>query len=107
MTDSNIQPPNPTNDQTVNIDSSNAYYNPTDDGTIGLSDPNQDVVITTGTAADTFTVDPDDNLIAGAIDFQVDNMVTSTPDPRLDHVLEHLHSLEAKIDSLHARLDAV
>ena len=128
MTDSNIQPPDTTNDQTVNIDSSNSYdpttagaipgtdvtyttpaglYPEGDDGTIGLSDPNQDVVITTGTAADTFTVDPDDNLIAGAIDFQVDNMVTSTPDPRLDHVLEHLHNLEAKIDSLHARLDAV
>jgi hypothetical protein len=97
MTNSNIQPPDTTNDQTVNIDSSNAY-DPTIAG---------DVVITTGTAADTFTVDPDDNLIAGAIDFQVDNMVTSTPDPRLDHVLEHLHNLEAKIDSLHARLDAV
>ena len=128
MADSNIQPPDTTNDQTVNIDSNNSYdpttagaipgtdvtyttpaglYPEGDDGTIGLSDPNQDVVITTGTAADTFTVDPDDNLIAGAIDFQVDNMVTSTPDPRLDHVLEHLHSLEAKIDSLHARLDAV
>ena len=124
MTDSNIQPPDTTNDQTVNIDSSNSYdpttagaipgtdvtyttpaglYPEGDDGTIGLSDPNQDVVITTGTAADTYTVDP----YAGAVDFQVDNMVTSTPDPRLDHVLEHLHSLEAKIDSLHARLDAV
>ena len=96
MTDSNIQPPDTTNDQTVNIDSSNAYYNPTDDGTIGLSDPNQDVVITTGTAADTYTVDP----YAGAVDFQVDNMVTSTPDPRIDHVLEHLHNLEAKIDQI-------
>jgi len=96
MTDSNIQPPDSTNDQTVNIDSSNAYYNPTDDGTIGLSDPNQDVVITTGTAADTYTVDP----YAGAVDFQVDNMVTSTPDPRIDHVLEHLHNLEAKIDQI-------
>ena len=124
MTDSNIQPPDTTNDQTVNIDSSNSYdpttagaipgtdvtyttpaglYPEGDDGTIGLSDPNQDVVITTGTAADTYTVDP----YAGAVDFQVDNMVTSTPDPRLDHVLEHLHNLEAKIDSLHARLDAV
>ena len=125
MADSNIQPPDTTNDQTVNIDSNNSYdpttagaipdyvhnlneipgtdvtfTTPTDDGTIGLSDPNQDVVITTGTAADTFTVDPDDNLIAGAIDFQVDNMVTSTPDPRLDHVLEHLHNLEAKIDQI-------
>ena len=97
MTNSNIQPPDATNDQTVNIDSSNSY-DPTMAG---------DVVITTGTAADTFTVDPDDNLIAGAIDFQVDNMATSTPDPRLDHVLEHLHNLESKIDSLHARLDAV
>ena len=27
-------------------------------------------------------------------------MVTSTPDLRLDHVLEHLHSLEAKIDQI-------
>jgi len=117
MTDSNIQPPDTTNDQTVNIDSSNSYdpttagaipgtdvtyttpaglYPEGDDGTIGLSDPNQDVVITTGTAADTYTVDP----YAGAVDFQVDNMVTSTPDPRLDHVLEHLHSLEAKIDQI-------
>ena len=117
MTDSNIQPPDTTNDQTVNIDSSNSYdpttagaipgtdvtyttpaglYPEGDDGTIGLSDPNQDVVITTGTAADTYTVDP----YAGAIDFQVDNMVTSAPDPRLDHVLEHLHSLEAKIDQI-------
>ena len=90
MTNSNIQPPDPTNDQTVNIDSSNSY-DPTMAG---------DVVITTGTAADTFTVDPDDDLIAGAIDFQVDNMVTSTPDPRIDHVLEHLHNLEAKIDQI-------
>ena len=96
MTDSNIQPPDTTNDQTVNIDSSNSYDPTTDDGTIGLSDPNQDVVVTTGTAADTYTVDP----YAGAIDFQVDNMVTSTPDPRLDHVLEHLHNLEAKIDQI-------
>ena len=110
MTDSNIQPPDPTNDQTVNIDSSNSY-DPTTAGAIpgtdvtfttpaGLypegTDPNQDVVITTGTAADTYTVDP----YAGAVDFQVDNMVTSTPDPRLDHVLEHLHNLEAKIDQI-------
>tara|TARA_X000001036_G_C20689018_1_gene808720 strand:- start:4075 stop:4386 length:312 start_codon:yes stop_codon:yes gene_type:complete len=97
MTNSNIQPPDATNDQTVNIDSSNSY-DPTMAG---------DVVITTGTAADTFTVDPDDDLIAGAIDFQVDNMTTSVVDNRLDHILEHLHSLESKIDSLHARLDAV
>ena len=106
MTDSNIQPPDTTNDQTVNIDSSNSYdpttagaipgtdvtyttpaglYPEGDDGTIGLSDPNQDVVITTGTAADTYTVDP----YAGAVDFQVDNMVTSTPDPlSLIHISE-------------------
>ena len=126
MTDSNIQPPDPTNDQTVNIDSTNSY-DPTTAGAIpdyvhnlneipgtdvtfttpaGLypetTDPNQDVVITTGTAADTYNVDP----YAAAVDFQVDNM-TSAPDPRIDHVLEHLHNLEAKIDSLHARLDAV
>ena len=97
MTDSNIQPPDPINDQTVNIDSSNAYHPPTDDGTIGLSDPNQDVVITTGTAADTYTVDP----YASATDFHVDNMPHAhAPDARLDHVLEHLHNLESKIDQL-------
>ena len=105
MTDSNIQPPDPS---TLNeIPGTDVTFTTPAGLYPETTDPNQDVVITTGTAGDTFTVDPDDDLIAGAIDFQVDNMVTSTPDPRLDHVLEHLHSLEAKIDSLHARLDAV
>ena len=99
MTDSNIQPPDTTNDQTVNIDSTNAYHPPTDDGTIGLSDPNQDVVITTGTAADTYNVDPNIDY-AGAVDFHVDNMQSAPADPRIDHVLEHLHNLESKIDQL-------
>ncbi len=111
MTDSNIQPPDTTNDQTVNIDSTNSY-DPTTAGAVpgtdvtfttpaGLypedTDPN--VVITTGTAADTYTVDPNIDY-SGAVDFQVDNMQSAPADPRLDHVLEHLHSLEAKIDQL-------
>ena len=101
MTDSNIQPPDPSNlneipGTDVTFTTPAGLY---PEGT----DPN--AVITTGTAADTYTVPPGD--YTGAVDFQVDNMVTSTPDPRLDHVLEHLHNLEAKIDSLHARLDAV
>ena len=99
MTDSNIQPPDtgaglpdsvvPGTDVT--------YTTPA-----GLypegTDPNQDVVITTGTAADTYTVDP----YASATDFQVDNMNHSGPidDPRIDHILEHLHNLEAKIDQI-------
>ena len=101
MTDSNIQPPDtgaglpdsvvPGTDVT--------YTTPA-----GLypegTDPNQDVVITTGTAADTYTVDPNIDY-AGAVDFQVDNMPHAhAPDARLDHVLEHLHNLEAKIDQL-------
>ena len=100
MTDSNIQPPNPS---TLNeIPGTDVTFTTP----AGLyPETNQDVVVTTGTAADTYTVPPGD--YTGAVDFQVDNMVTSTPDPRLDHVLEHLHNLEAKIDSLHARLDAV
>ena len=101
MTDSNIQPPDtgaglpdsvvPGTDVT--------YTTPA-----GLypegTDPNQDVVITTGTAADTYTVDPNIDY-AGAVDFQVDNMPHAhAPDARLDHVLEHLHNLEAKLDQL-------
>ena len=96
MTDSNIQPPDtgaglpdsvvPGTDVTYTTPA--GLYPET-------TDPNQDVVITTGTAADTYTVDP----YASAVDFQVDNM-TSAPDPRIDHVLEHLHNLEAKIDQL-------
>ena len=96
MTDSNIQPPDtgaglpdsvvPGTDVTYTTPA--GLYPET-------TDPNQDVVITTGTAEDTYTVDP----YASAVDFQVDNM-TSAPDPRIDHVLEHLHNLEAKIDQI-------
>ena len=103
MTDSNIQPPDPS---TLNeIPGTDVTFTTPAGLYPETTDPNQDVVVTTGTAADTYTVPPGD--YTGAVDFQVDNMVTSTPDPRLDHVLEHLHNLEAKIDSLHARLDAV
>ena len=88
MTDSNIQPPVPGTDVTYTTPA--GLYPET-------TDPN--VVITTGTAADTYTVDPNIDY-AGAVDFQVDNMQSAPADPRLDHVLEHLHSLEAKIDQL-------
>ena len=103
MTDSNIQPPDtgaglpdsvvPGTDVT--------YTTPA-----GLypegTDPNQDVVITTGTAADTYTVDTTTDPYAASLDFQVDNMNHSGPidDPRIDHILEHLHNLEAKIDQI-------
>jgi hypothetical protein len=106
MTDSNIQPPNtgagipdsvvPGTDVTYTTPA--GLYPET-------TDPNQDIVITTGTAADTYTVDPNSppydstGDYAGAVDFHVDNM-TSAPDPRIDHVLEHLHNLEAKIDQI-------
>ena len=109
MTDSNIQPPNtgagipdsvvPGTDVTYTTPA--GLYPET-------TDPNQDVVITTGTAADgTFTVDPNapqyDSTgdYAAAVDYHVDTMtVAPTPDPRIDHVLEHLHNLEAKIDQI-------
>ena len=95
MTDSNIQPPVPGTDVTYTTPA--GLYPET-------TDPN--VVVTTGTAADTYTVDPNIDY-AGAVDFQVDNMQSAPADPRIDHVLEHLHNLEAKIDDLHARLDGV
>ena len=96
MTDSNIQPP----DTGAGIpDSVVPGTDVTYTTPAGLypetTDLNQDVVVTTGTAEDTYTVDP----YASAVDFQVDNM-TSAPDPRIDHVLEHLHNLEAKIDQI-------
>ena len=55
---------------------------------------------TAGTAYD------DPAYYASAVDFNVDTMVdgttypvpTATEDPRIDHVLEHLHNLETKID---------
>ena len=104
MTDSNIQPPDtgaglpdsvvPGTDVTYTTPA--GLYPET-------TDLNQDVVITTGTEADTYTVDP----YAETVDFHVDNMQSAPADPRLDHVLEHLHNLESKIDDLHARLDGV
>ena len=101
MTDSNIQPPDtgaglpdsvvPGTDVT--------YTTPA-----GLypEDTTGDIHIDTTAAADTFTVHPDNNDYMGNVDFQVDNMNHSEPvdDPRIDHVLEHLHNLEAKIDQL-------
>ena len=95
MTDSNIQPPVPGTDVTYTTPA--GLYPET-------TDPN--VVVTTGTAADTYTIDPNIDY-AGAVDFHVDNMQSAPADPRLDHVLEHLHNLESKIDDLHARLDGV
>ena len=105
MTDSNIQPP---------------------DTGAGLPDsvvPGTDVTYTTPaglypettgdinintTAEGTYNVDPNapqyDSTgdYAGAVDFQVDTMNHGGPidDPRIDHILEHLHSLEAKIDQI-------
>ena len=105
MTDSNIQPP---------------------DTGAGLPDsvvPGTDVTYTTPaglypettgdinidtTAAGTYTVDTNTPEFdstgdyAGAVDFQVDTMNHGGPidDPRIDHILEHLHSLEAKIDQI-------
>ena len=103
MTDSNIQPPDP---YTLNeIPGTDVTFTTPaglyPEGTVPPTDGTYNVNTTTG---DTYTVPPGD--YAAAVDFQVDNM-TSAPDPRIDHVLEHLHNLEAKIDSLHARLDAV
>ncbi len=97
MTDSNIQPP----DTGAGIpDSVVPGTDVTYTTPAGLypetTDPNQDVVVTTGTAADTYTVDP----YAGAVDFHVDNMQSAPADPRIDHILEHLHNLEAKIDQI-------
>ena len=97
MTDSNIQPPDPS---TLNeIPGTDVTFTTP----AGLypegTDPNQDVVITTGTAADTYNVDPNIDY-AGAVDFHVDNMQSAPADPRIDHVLEHLHNLEAKIDQI-------
>ncbi len=111
MTDSNIQPP----DTGAGIpDSVVPGTDVTYTTPAGLyPEPTGDIHIDTTAAEGTFTVDPNapqyDSTgdYAGAVDFQVNNMPHAhAPDARLDHVLEHLHSLEAKIDSLHARLDA-
>jgi len=106
MTDSNIQPPDPTTAGAIPDHVHNLNEIPGTDVTFttpaGLypegTDPNQDVVVTTGTAADTYTVDS----YGSATDFHVDNMNHSEPidDPRIDHILEHLHNLEAKIDQV-------
>ena len=106
MTDSNIQPPDPSNlneipGTDVTFTTPAGLY-PEGVECLTQSD-GTNINIDTTIGDETYTVDP----YASAVDFQVDNMVTSTPDPRIDHVLEHLHNLEAKIDSLHARLDAV
>ena len=102
MTDSNIQPPDPSNLNEI----------PGTDVTFttpaGLyPETTGDINIDTTAAEGTFTVDTNapqyDSTgdYAGAVDFQVDNMPHAhAPDARLDHVLEHLHNLEAKIDQL-------
>ena len=106
MTDSNIQPPDtgaglpdsvvPGTDVT--------YTTPA-----GLyPETTGDIHIDTTAAEGTFTVDtnapPYDSTgdYAGAVDFQVDTMNHGGPidDPRIDHILEHLHNLEAKIDQI-------
>ena len=101
MTDSNIQPP----DTGAGIpDSVVPGTDVTYTTPAGLypEDTTGDIHIDTTAAADTFTVHPDNNDYMGNVDFQVDNMNHSEPvdDPRIDHVLEHLHNLEAKIDQL-------
>ncbi len=107
MTDSNIQPPDtgagipdsvvPGTDVTYTTP---AGLYPETTGDINIS--------TTVGDQTTFTVDPNapqyDSTgdYAGAVDFQVDTMNHGGPidDPRIDHILEHLHSLEAKIDQI-------
>ena len=103
MTDSNIQPPNtgaglpdsvvPGTDVTYTTP---AGLYPED--TTAATNINIDTTV----GDQTFTVHPDNNDYMGNVDFQVDNMNHSGPidDPRIDHVLEHLHNLEAKIDQI-------
>jgi len=109
MTDSNIQPPDtgagipdsvvPGTDVTFTTPA--GLYPEGVECATQSDGTNINIDTTVGIDNETYTVDP----YASAVDFQVDNM-QSAPDPRIDHVLEHLHNLEAKIDSLHARLDA-
>ena len=105
MTDSNIQPPDtgaglpdsvvPGTDVTY---TSPAGLYPETTGDINIET----------TAAGTYTGDTkaphydSTGDYAGAVDFQVDTMNHGGPidDPRIDHILEHLHSLEAKIDQI-------
>ena len=100
MTDSNIQPP----DTGAGIpDSVVPGTDVTYTTPAGLyPETTGDIHIDTTAAADTFTVHPDNNDYMGNVDFQVDNMNHSGPidDPRIDHILEHLHNLEAKIDQI-------
>ena len=102
MTDSNIQPPDPSN--LNEIPGTDVTF--TTPAGLYPEDTTGDINIDT-TAAGTYTVDTNapqyDSTgdYAGAVDFQVDNMPHAhAPDARLDHVLEHLHNLEAKIDQL-------
>ena len=101
MTDSNIQPPDtgaglpdsvvPGTDVTYTTPAG-LYPEDTTAAT--------NINIDTTAAEGTFTVPPDNHDYAANIDFHVDNMNHSGPidDPRIDHILEHLHNLEAKID---------
>ena len=109
MTDSNIQPPDtgaglpdsvvPGTDVTYTTPAG-LYPEDTTAAT--------NINIDTTAAEGTFTVDTNapqyDSTgdYAGAVDFQVDTMNHGGPidDPRIDHILEHLHALEAKIDQI-------
>ena len=116
MTDSNIQPPDSTQvpgTDVTNTTPAGLYPEgtvPPTDGTYNVPPTTTDQdYITTGTAADTYTVPPTGDY-AGAVDYHVDNMPHAhASDPeilqKLDHVLEHLHQVDAKIESLHQRLD--
>ena len=100
MTDSNIQPPEPSNlneipGTDVTFTTPAGLY--PEDTTAATN-----INIDTTAAEGTFTVPPDNHDYAANIDFQVDNMNHGGPidDPRIDHILEHLHNLESKIDQL-------
>ena len=100
MTDSNIQPPDPSNlneipGTDVTFTTPAGLY--PEDTTAATN-----INIDTTAAEGTFTVPPDNHDYAANIDFQVDNMNHGGPidDPRIDHILEHLHNLEAKIDQI-------
>ena len=103
MTDSNIQPPDtgaglpdsvvPGTDVTYTTPAG-LYPEDTTAAT--------NINIDTTAAEGTFTVPPDNHDYAANIDFHVDNMNHRGPidDPRIDHILEHLHNLEANIDQI-------
>ena len=99
MTDSNIQPPDtgavPGTDVTYTTP---AGLYPETTGDININ-TTADGTYTVDTNAPQFDSTGD---YAGAVDFQVDTMNHGGPidDPRIDHILEHLHSLEAKIDQI-------